>query len=103
MDKKTSEVYEGGPLSDFSISYEYDTYYRQEATSFLDGTNPLFRHSYTYDEASRLETVNYGDHKFEYDYETYNNLISNIKALNADQQVLDRGYGYDTFSGILYP
>jgi len=56
-DQMLSESYSGGLLAGLSVTNGYDPYLRRSQLAALNSTTPFLQHSFSYDDASRLQVV----------------------------------------------
>ncbi|MDR4507767.1 MAG: hypothetical protein MRJ65_05940 [Candidatus Brocadiaceae bacterium] len=77
------ESHIGGPLAGVTVSNTYDSLFRRSALGLLNGSTSLASNSFTYDAASRLETVTSGSHSAAYTYWPNSSLVNTITFRNG--------------------
>jgi uncharacterized protein RhaS with RHS repeats len=71
-----AESYSGGVMSGVGITRTYDALHRASAVnSSLNTTTPLTSATYSYDNASRLQSVTNGTNSVSYAYATNSSLV----------------------------
>jgi len=94
-----SEIYEGGNLDKLGVFNQYDAFHRRTALEARNGSS-ITSQSFTYDDASRLETVSEGDDTASYSYVANSPLVGQIEFSHNGTKRMTTTKQYDRLNRL---